>query len=291
MPLPVTVPVPASVIFTDGFAESLAIDGDTLVVGAPDTDVNGAADQGIVYIYTRSGSDPTAFTLLKSITGSDSAARDSFGFSVGVYGDTLVVGNASSSAGAAYVFERNQGDADNWGETKKLVRDNGRTFTNFGRSLAIQDDTIVVGAPLGLGDVFIFQRDQDGANQWGKTQTLDSGLPITTTPKVASFGEAIAFTGNRLAISAPRIGITAEDVPVGSPAFAANFVGAVFIYQQDNGQWAPEAKLFSSDIDLNADPLLDDSYGATLALNGDTLFVGATAGSTGGVAAGKVFIY
>lgn len=289
-PLPVNVPVPASVLAKDNFAKSMSIDGDTLVVGAPWTDVNGAEQQGLVYIYTRSGSDPTAFTLLKSITGSDSSAHHDFGWVVGIHGDTLVVGNANGSDGAAYIFERNQGGANNWGEVKKLVRDDTHTFTHYGRNVAIHGDTVVVAAPLGLGDVFIYRRDQDGANQWGKTQTLDSGLPITTSVRTANFGENLAFDGETLVISAPGLGLAAQDVPNGSPVLPRNFVGSVFIYRQDNGQWLPDGKLFSSDIVLGGTDLLHDVYGASLALKGDTLFVAATGGLTNGVFTGKVFV-
>src|SRR5215207_2112438 len=57
-PLPVNVPMPTSVLFTDNFGKSMAIDGDILVVGAPWTDVNGAEDQELAYIYTRDANDP-----------------------------------------------------------------------------------------------------------------------------------------------------------------------------------------------------------------------------------------
>ncbi|MDQ3248238.1 MAG: FG-GAP repeat protein, partial [Chloroflexota bacterium] len=207
-PIPVTVPTPDSVFHTDNYGNSIAIDGDTLVVGAPWTTVNGLEQQGVAYIFTRNPNDPTGFTLLKSVTGGDSGKFHAFGWSVALDGDTLVIGTGNHGnitfTGAAYVFQRNQGGENQWGEVKKLVRADGR-FTYFGRTLAIHADTIVVGAPLGLGQVFIHQRNQDGDNQWGKTQMLDGGIPITTTPKSASFGEAIAFDGVKLVISAPKI--------------------------------------------------------------------------------------
>lgn len=288
LPLPIEVPLPEQVIFADDFGAAMAIDGDFLAVGAPNTMVNGNAQQGVVYLYQRDISDPTAFTLLKTITGSDSAAHDSFGSSVAIHGETLVVGSHDN---AAYVFERNQGGADNWGELKKLVRDDEKELTHFGRSLAIHGDTIVVGAPAGLGEVFIFQRDQEGENQWGKTQMLDTGLPITTSIKTAHFGEVIAFDGETLAISAPGLGLRSGDVPDDAPPIPANFVGAVLVYRQENGQWVPDAKLFSSDIDLEEDPFWDDTFGRSLALNGNTLFISALDGRTNGIASGKVFVY
>ncbi len=297
LPVPVNVPIPDAVFHTDNYGESMAIDGDTLVVGAPWTVVNGADQQGVAYIFTRTTDDPTAFTLLKSITGSDSTKSHAFGWSVDIHGDTLVIGTGNNGninfPGAAYVFQRNQGGENNWGEVKKLVRGDDKPLTWFGRTLAIQGDTIAVGAPLGLGQVLIYQRDQNGANQWGKTQTLDGGIPITTTPRSASFGHVIAFDGDRLVISAPKIGLKTDDVPPGSPTPPRNFEGATLIYRQENGQWLREARLFSSDLDLDhLDPV--SVFGGTiasLALNGDLLFVSTPLGTTNGVMAGKVFVY
>ena len=206
IPLPVNVPIPDAVFHTDTFGNSVAMDGDTLVVGAPGTDVNGAENQGVAYIYTRNPDDPTDFTLLKSVTGSDSAKNFSFGWSVDIQGDTLVVGTAESGSfttfvGTVYIFQRNHGGNNNWGEVKKITRDEATEPLNyFGRTLALHGDTLAVGAPLGLGKVFLFQRNQDGVNQWGRTQMLDGGIPITTTPRSASFGSAIVFDGATLAI-------------------------------------------------------------------------------------------
>lgn len=291
LPLPINVPVPETVFHSDNFAKSMAIDGDTLVVGAPWTEVNGAEKRGVAYIYTRNGDDPTGFTLLKSITGLDGAELDQFGWSVAIDGDTIVVGTAKSPTGAAYVFERNNGGANNWGEVRKLVHADTNSFTHFGRAVAIHGDTIAVAAPLGLGEVFTYLRDQGGANQWGNTQVLDTGLPDDVKFQVASFGETLVFDGDRLLISAPRLGLMAADVPPGSPALPDNFVGAVFVYVHQSGHFGLEAKLFSSDIVVNSAQIHDDAYGASLAIHGDTLFVGATVGQSNGVTAGKVFVY
>ena len=234
-PAPVYLPLPEAVKAADKFGYSLAMDGNILVVGAPWTNVAGAEQQGVVYIYARNPAAATSFTLLKSLTGSDSGAFQAFGWSVDIHGDTLAVGNADTGAGAVYLFARNQGGDNNWGEVKKLVRDDGRSLTYFGRTVALHGDTLVVGASLGLGQAFVYARNQGGADQWGRTQTLDSGLPPTTSIKVAAFGEQIAFDGTTLAIVAPKMGLTVADVPAGSPALPANYAGAVFVYRLAQG--------------------------------------------------------
>ncbi|MFN8444417.1 MAG: hypothetical protein U0175_26775 [Caldilineaceae bacterium] len=292
IPLPINLPIPDTVFHTDNYGNSMALDGNILVVGAPWSKVNNQEQQGLAYIFVRNGSSATDFTLLKSITGSDSSDHESFGWAVDVHGDTIAVGayGADLSGGAVYLFERNQGGANNWGEVKKLVRGDNRTLTYFGRSLAMHGDTIAVGAALGLGEVLLYQRNAGGANQWGKTQTINASYTVTPSIRVAGFGESIAFDGNQLVVSAPKESVRAEDLPAGSPAPPSNFSGAVYIFRQENGQWLREAKLFTGDLDLTTH-YFGNGYGSSLALNGDLLFVGETSGTTNEVSAGKVFVY
>ncbi len=82
LPQPANIPVPETVTFTDNFGGSMALDGDTLVVGAPFTEVDGVQMHGIAYIYNSDPNAPTEFTLLKSIAGSESGRDEQFGGSV-----------------------------------------------------------------------------------------------------------------------------------------------------------------------------------------------------------------
>ncbi len=292
LPQPMPVPIPDTVRHTDNFGYALGMDGDWLVVGAPWSKVGDKEQQGVVYLYTRSATDPTSFTLLKSLTGSDSSDHNSFGWAVAIHGDTLAVGayKALTGRGAVYLFQQNQGGANNWGEVKKLVRADNRNFTDFGRTVALHGDTLAVGAPLGLGDVSLFQRNQGGANNWGQTQILTAAYPVQPTIRVASFGDTLAFDGTTLAVGATRESVTAADLPPGSPAPSANFSGGVYLFRQSNGQWQREAKLFSGDLDPAAN-WFGLVYGSSLALNGDLLFVGEKSGKTNNTETGRVFVY
>jgi MYXO-CTERM domain-containing protein len=100
---------------SDFFGASVGVSGDTLVVGAPEDDIGANAGQGSAYLYVRSGS---AWTLLSKLTASDGAGNDFFGASVGVSGDTVLVGSvvddigANADQGSAYVFVVRKGLGD-----------------------------------------------------------------------------------------------------------------------------------------------------------------------------------
>ena len=130
----------------------------------------------------RSSTLETIFTPeVAKITASDGAPEDGFGYSVAVSGDTLVVGaqladiDGKSAQGAAYVFYRNQGGANRWGQVKKLTASDGAEGDRFGWSVAISGDTIAIGAfnaDVGIcedppncydqGAAYIFYRNQGG---------------------------------------------------------------------------------------------------------------------------------
>ena len=89
---------------------------------------------------------------------------DFFGYSVSINGNTAVVGSYGKQPGAAYIFERNQGGAENWGQVKRLTANDGVGGDQFGISVAINIDTVAVGANHGnratSGAVYIFERNR-----------------------------------------------------------------------------------------------------------------------------------
>ncbi|NOT57789.1 MAG: hypothetical protein HOP18_24570, partial [Deltaproteobacteria bacterium] len=154
---------------SDRFGWSVAIAGNTVVVGAywedsAATGVNGTQgdtipDAGAAYVFTRSAGVWTQQAYLKA---SNTGAFDFFGYSVAVAGDTVVVGaseedsaatgvggtqadNTATQAGAAYVFTRSAGV---WTQQAYLKASNTGTNDQFGWSVAVAGDTVVVGAYL-----------------------------------------------------------------------------------------------------------------------------------------------
>ena len=138
--------------YGDFFGISVAISDGTIVVGAHNDDDKGS-NSGSAYVFEKSdSSDATSWTQVVKLTAKDGAANDKFGFSVAISDGTIVVGaygddDKGSASGSAYVFEKSDSsDATSWTQAAKLTADDGAVDDYFGRSVAISDGTIVVGA-------------------------------------------------------------------------------------------------------------------------------------------------
>jgi hypothetical protein len=176
----------------DQLGISVAVSGDTAVVGAFWDDHAGGGDAGSAYVFVRAGG---VWTEQAKLTASDAAAEERFGGSVAVSGDTVVVGAFWSShvgwtAGSAYVFVRAGGV---WTEQAQLTASDAAGSDLFGYSIAVSGDTAVVGARFddhaggtdaGSAYVFLVGTDSDcdgvlDANDVCPTNT--PGLPVDCT--------------------------------------------------------------------------------------------------------------
>ena len=133
------------------FGDSLALDGSTLVVGAPGTNTG----TGAAYVFTGSG---RAWSQRAELTAADAAAGDAFGWSVALSKSTVVVGapGNNSRTGAAYVFT---GSGSAWSEQAELTASNPATDDEFGWSVALFESTALVGARgkhAGAGGAYLF---------------------------------------------------------------------------------------------------------------------------------------
>ena len=125
---------------------SVAMDGDTALIGAYGDDDNGSAS-GSAYVFTRSEG---VWTDQAKLTASDAASHDYFGYSVAVDGDTALIGahandDSGLNSGAVYVFTRNAGV---WTEQAKLTASDGALEDYFGTAVALDGDTALIGACL-----------------------------------------------------------------------------------------------------------------------------------------------
>ena len=191
----------------DRFGTSVAIDGDTIVAGAPQDDVGSTGDQGSAYTFARSGGDRTQTAKL---TASDGAEGDVLGASVAIDGDTIVVGVPGDAdaiglhgRGSAYTFARSGGDRT---QTARLTpsEDESRAL---GGSVAIDGDTIVVGAAA---------EDIGSNHNQGSAYTFAStgGDRVETAKLTASDGAASDEFGGSVAIDGDTIlvGAAGDDV-------------------------------------------------------------------------------
>ncbi|MBM3949797.1 MAG: hypothetical protein FJ312_11295, partial [SAR202 cluster bacterium] len=172
----------------DVFGISVAVSGDTAVVGALFDDVGSNDDQGSAYVFVRSGA---TWSQQAKLTASDGAARDQFGYSVVVSGDTAVVGaggddiGSNGDQGSAYVFVRS---GATWSQQAKLTASDGATDDEFGRSVAVSGDTAVVGP---WSDNVGSNLDQGSAYVFTGTPTpTPTPTPTTPVPSASFWGLA-----------------------------------------------------------------------------------------------------
>ncbi len=259
----------------DEFGWTVAIAGDTIVVGARKDDTGAGADAGSAYVFTRSG---MAWSRQAKLTASDGASGDRFGTSVAIAADTIVVGaegddNAGGAgAGAAYVFTRS-GTA--WTQQAKLTASDGATGDTLGWSIAIAGDTAVVGAryddtPAGTdaGSAYVFARSGTVWSQQAKL-TASDGAPSDW------LGTSVAIVGDTIVAGASQ-----DDTPGGFNA------GSAYVFTRAGTVWTQQAKLMASD------GAPEDNMGVSVGIAGDTAVVGAYWDDTpGGVNAGSTYVF
>ena len=273
--------VASDVVVGDHFGTSVAVYGDVAVAGAP-ADDSGGPLSGAAYVFYRNQGGAENWGQVRKLIGSDVQEKSLFGMRVAISDATIIVGAfiegaAGSDAGAAYVFQRDQGGLDNWGEIKKLTASNGKSNDYFGLTVAANGDTVVVGAPgvdtggTDAGAAYIFHRDAGGPDNWGEVRKLTASVP-----------DAGDFFGTGVAIDADTVVIGAADgVDDGGP-------GSVHVFQRDAGgtdNWGELTTLAASDAQDG------DEFGISVAVIGDTVLVGAFWEDAGGSNAGAAYVF
>ena len=119
---------------------------------------------------------------VKKLVASDGEPSDFFGSSVTIKQNTIIIGSPedddnSSNSGAAYIFEKDFGGTDNWGEVKKLVASDGGENDYFGSYVSMFNETAIIGAPknLDIGAIYVFKKDIGGMDNWGEEEKLIPG--------------------------------------------------------------------------------------------------------------------
>jgi hypothetical protein len=243
----------------DYFGGSVALDGDTALVGAYRDDVGSNRNQGSVYVFARSGS---TWTLQAKLTAADGAADDYFGSALALDGDTALVGanqddvGARSNQGSAYVFTRSGAI---WTQQTKLTAADGAVDRYFGTSVALDGDTALVGAYFdnvgtngAQGSAYVFTRSGATWLQQAKLMAADGG-------SADIFGVSVALDGDTALIGASN-----DDVGANADQ------GSAYVFTRSGTAWAEEAKLTAADGGPN------DQFGYSVALDGDTALVGAS---------------
>ena len=264
------------------FGEAVAADGDTVVVGTG-FEFGGAAQSGAAYVFQRDQGGPNAWGLVKRLTAGVETSFAHFGESVAISGDLILVGargdNATSvlGSGAAYVFNRNQGGSNNWGQVAKLEAGDPGALDWFGAAVAIDGGVAIVGAERDAsraGSAYVFGQNQGGAGNWGQVKKLTA----SDAAQNDGFGSSVGISGETVVIGAPG-----DDHPL------ENNAGSAHVFQRNSGgagNWGAVKKLLGADFEGG------DLFGESAAIDGDTIFVGAPSNdNAAGLQAGTVHVF
>jgi hypothetical protein len=212
-----------------------------------------ARSTGMVYLFERRESD---WSKPIKITAEGTQPGDHFGFSLAISSDTLVVGapfkNVSpggTAAGAVYIFQLQGGS---WRQQARLVAPDGAPFDLFGNALAIQDDTLVVGARSAdhstagrnAGAAYVYQRE---GSEW----MLSVKLVADDAGKLDYFGQKVILYQDSILISAPG----------NDDRGRVRNTGAVYIFQPSGNSWRQVGKLSPTEIRP------DVQFGQSMAIN------------------------
>ncbi|NQT93857.1 MAG: hypothetical protein HQ559_13945, partial [Lentisphaerae bacterium] len=263
----------------DGFGFAAAVAGDVAVVGAAWAQVGAGTWSGSAYVFERNAGGTNAWGQVAKLTASDANASDQFGYSVSVAGDVVVVGaNVPTDEGAAYVFERNAGGINGWGQVAKLTASDGEAEEEFGFSVAVAGDVALIGAckdddaGTRSGSAYIFERNAGGDNAWGQVAEL-----MASDGEIeAQFGVSVSVAGDVALVGA----FSQDDVGVDS--------GAAYVFERNAGgtnAWGQVAKLTASDAAAS------DYFGISVSVGGDVMLVGARGDDDAGDAAGSAYIF
>jgi hypothetical protein len=246
------------------FGWSVSISGDTAIVGAPQRGMD-CCPPGAAYVFVANAAGGNVWKQVAKLTASDQDGPVfNFGDSVAISGDTAVVGAPGS--GTAYVFARDHGGPDAWGQVAKLTTDVPHSFL-FGWAVDIDGEFIIVGDS---GVAFVFFRNSGGVDAWGQVAALTPGDPAVAR----GFGIAVSIRGGFAAVGA------SEDNQ------DANESGAAYIYFRHRGgpdAWGQAAKLKALNISADA------HFGQSVSLGADGIVVGAP-GTDRSAGAAHVFV-
>jgi hypothetical protein len=258
----------------DGLGSSVAIDGDTVVAGAP---MAGNANQGAVYVFVKPASGWKNMTQVAKLTATDATFEDELGFGVDIQGDTIIAGapvvGFNDKPGAVYVFVKPVTGWKDMTQTAKLIPSDGQTSDQLGWFVSLSGNTVVGGAPgagsNSLGLVYVFTKPVTG---WKKTMTETATLS-------ASHGGGVSGW------------LSVDHDTVVAGGVTGNAKEAAFVYVRPAKGW--KKTMTETAVLESSDGQPQDLFGTSTYVEGDTIVVGAPEakiGSNSGQGAGYVFL-
>jgi hypothetical protein len=242
----------------DEFGRSVAVDGNTVVIGVWGNDSFGADPlngDGAIEVWTRSGN---VWSLQQRIEPADLALHDAFGWAVAINGDTLAVGSPFADAmggdsGAVYVYTRAAGV---WSLQQKLTGSTTDGGDRFGFSVDIKGNSLIVGAKTDevdsvvAGSAFVFTRS-------GSVWTEQGLLKATAGLDGDAFGSAVRLSGDYAVVGAEF-----ADTAGGTDA------GAAYVFKRTAGVWSGQLAVLTSNA-----PAENALFAHAVAIDGGTIVV------------------
>lgn len=255
----------------DRYGISVAISGDTAVVGAYGDDDNGSLS-GAAHVLRFLNNQWNLYYKLEAFDG---AAGDLFGYSVDIHEETIIVGSYSddstngSASGAAYIFTPIDGS---WIIQRKLVASDAAEGDLFGYSVAINGDTALIGSRrdddngTNSGSAYVFTRI-------GNTWTQEAKLLSSDGDAHDRFGFSVSLNNDTALIGAHHD----DDLGLDS--------GSAYVFTRQGTTWTQQAKL------LPSDGVLGDQFGESVSLSHNTAIIGAPFTHTNGESSGSAYVF
>ncbi|MGB0581083.1 MAG: family 16 glycoside hydrolase, partial [Limisphaerales bacterium] len=294
----------------DLFGSSVAIAGNTIVVGAPNEDSsdntidgnqleNTASAAGAAYVFTRNSGVWSQQAYLKA---DNIESNDRFGSAVAVDGDTVVVSslledsastgvgadglnNNATDSGAAYVFFRVGGV---WSQQAYLKASNTESLDQFGKSLAISGETIVVGNPFDASDAMGVNGD-DQNNKAAKTGSAyvfvrninvwaqQAYLKASNANGSDEFGGDVDVSGDTIIVGAISEDSGARGVNGNQQHNSVASSGAAYVFVRSGMMWNQQGYLKASNTEFT------DVFGHAVGVSGDNAIVTAEGEDSSGL--------
>ena len=258
----------------DYFGGSVSIYEDIIVVGAHGAPNYNYPFSGSAYIFEKNSNG--VWSLIRTMTGNRKDSYSSFGRSVSIYKNTLVVGEIKddgrkTDSGSAYIFEKNYKGV--WNQ-RRIAASDGESGDRFGSSVSIYENTLVVGAYLdddkgsNSGSAYIFEKNSNGVFEQSQKITASNGINDD------KFGHSVSIYEDTLVVGA------FGDDDKGSNS------GSAYIFEKDsNGVFEQSQKITASN------GINDDKFGHSVSIYEDTLVVGAFGDDDKGSNSGSAYIF